>query len=136
MFDHVEKWEKKDVEPHALQRFAARLLCAFKRFGIICSVDHAIFQQEMGRIHLLEMDMVGSLNVTNDKTSLEKARQRANELLLKVFDSGANERLERTLQGTTWMYGHNEASTSLVDDVFATASDIPGMVALKSFLLV
>ena len=98
-------WEKKEVETEALQRFAARILAFIKEQGIICSVDHAIFQQEIGRIHLLEMDMVNTLNTTNDKTSLEGARNRANELLLKVFDSGANDRLERTLQGTTWLYG-------------------------------
>ena len=103
-------WDKKEVEPWALQRFVARILAFIKERGIVGSVDHAIFQQEMGRIHLLEMDMVDTLNKTNDKTSAEAARNRANELLLKVFDSGANERLERTLQGTTWFYGGNNVS--------------------------
>ena len=108
-------WEKKDVEKESLQRFAARILAFIKEQGIVCSVDHAIFQQEIGRIHLLEMDMVNTLDRTNDKTSLEAARGKANELLLKVFDSGANDRLERTLQGTTWLYGgENDVTPSTI----------------------
>lgn len=105
------EWEKKKVEPYALQRFAARILAFVKEQGIICAVDHAVFQQEIGRIHILEMDMVDTLDKTNDKTSLEAARERANQLLLTVFDSGANDRLERSLQGTTWFYGQNNSTT-------------------------
>ena len=103
----LAEWKKKKVEPFAMQRFAARVLAGLKELKIICSVDHAIFQHEIGRIHLLEMDLVETLDKTNDKTSLEAARNRANELLTKVFDSGASERLERTLQGTTWRYNGN-----------------------------
>ena len=105
------EWKKKGVESHVMQRFAARTLAYVKELKIVCSVDHAIFQQEIGRIHLLEMDMVDTLDRTNDKTDLERARNRANELLTKVFDSGANERLERSLQGTTWFYGQENVST-------------------------
>lgn len=113
----MENWDKKEVERSSLQRFAARILAFIKERGIICAVDHAIFEQEIGRIHLLEMDMVNTLNKTNDKTSAEAARNRANELLLKVFDSGANERLERTLQGTTWFYGGaNELTTDITTE--------------------
>ena len=109
----MEAWDKKEVERSSLQRFAARILAFIKERGIVSAVDHAIFEQEIGRIHLLEMDMVNTLNKTNDKTSMEAARNRANELLLKVFDSGANERLERTLQGTTWFYGgENDLTTN------------------------
>ena len=108
----MKEWEKKKVEPYALQRFAARVLAFVKEQGIICAVDHAVFQQEIGRIHILEMDMVDTLNKTNDKTTLEAARERANQLLLTVFDSAANERLERSLQGTTWFYGGNMDSTT------------------------
>ena len=107
----MAEWKAKKVESFAMQRFAARVLVCVKSLGIVCSVDHAIFQKEMGRIHLLEMDMVDTLDRTNDKTNLERARNRANELLTKVFDSGANERLERSLQGTTWFYGQENALT-------------------------
>ena len=103
----MEVWQKKNVEPHSMQRFAARILKFIKRTGVITSVDHAIFQHEMGRIHLLEMDMVGSLDRSGDKTNLELARSKANELLHKVFDSGASDRLERSLEGTTWRYGQS-----------------------------
>ena len=126
MESKLESWDKKKVELHSMQRFAARLLSKFKEMGIVCAVDHAIFQQEIGRIHLLEMDMVGSLDKTNDKTSLEKARQRANELLHLVFDSGAKERLERTLQGTTWLYGQNNFNATVGNEDTLTQSDNQG----------
>ena len=113
--ERVEKklatWKSKDVEMHSLQRFVARILKKIKDLGIVASVDHAVFQKEMGRIHLLEMDIVDSANGSEDRTDREAARNKADELLHKAFDSGAPEKLQRTLQGTTWLYGQQNASS-------------------------
>ena len=111
----IDDWMARNVEQHAMQRFAARFLKFIKKTGVVGAVDHAVFLHEIGRIHLLEMDMVGSLDKTNDKTNLEMARAKANELLHKVFDSGASDRLERSLQGTTWRY---PAQEEMDDSVF------------------
>ena len=109
--NHLKIWKEKKVEDHALQRFVARILAKVKDLNIIGMVDHAIFKQEMGSIHLLEMELVDTTNNDTINSEREHGRVKANELLSKIVDISAMSRLNQTKAGTAWLVDPDSAST-------------------------
>ena len=95
----LEDWKNKDVEEENVQRFAAKFLNKLKKFDILCSVDTAIFKNEIGRVRLLDMD----ISPINSQAALnrQELKDRSDSLLKLVVDAQGNH-LDQTREGTSW----------------------------------
>ena len=105
------KWKENDVEEDNIQLFAAGILKELKELNILCSVDTAIFKNEIGRVRLLGMD----IEPMDSQKGLNRVelKERADSLLGKVIDT-ENARLDQTREGTAWNV-RDLKSTTIID---------------------